>query len=89
MPDRLITHLRHVDLAVPDYEKQHRFYTGVWGLTEVAATPGSPSSRRRGHPSSTSSGSGRRTTNASTSSPSAPTPRRTWTPSPNGSPARG
>ena len=22
MPDRLITHLRHVDLAVPDYDRQ-------------------------------------------------------------------
>src|SRR5689334_4944975 len=29
---RLITHLRHVDLAVPDYAKQLDFYTGTWGL---------------------------------------------------------
>jgi catechol 2,3-dioxygenase-like lactoylglutathione lyase family enzyme len=32
----LITHLRHVDLAVPDFDAQHAFYTGPWGLTEVA-----------------------------------------------------
>ncbi|MFD0665877.1 VOC family protein [Thermocatellispora tengchongensis] len=37
---RLITHLRHVDLAVPDYDKQRDFYTGVWGLTEVASDTG-------------------------------------------------
>lgn len=30
-----ITHLRHVDIAVPDYEKQLAFYTRQWGLTEV------------------------------------------------------
>ncbi|GAA2165799.1 catechol-2,3-dioxygenase [Humibacillus xanthopallidus] len=30
-----ITHLRHVDLAVPDYETQRSFYTDTWGLTEV------------------------------------------------------
>lgn len=40
MPDRLITHLRHVDLAVPDYERQREFYSGVWGLTEVANDSG-------------------------------------------------
>jgi catechol 2,3-dioxygenase-like lactoylglutathione lyase family enzyme len=32
MNARLITHLRHVDLAVPDYDKQLDFYTGTWGL---------------------------------------------------------
>ena len=32
MPDRLITHLRHIDLAVPDFGKQLDFFTGVWGL---------------------------------------------------------
>ncbi|MFB4279917.1 VOC family protein [Nonomuraea sp. MTCD27] len=37
---RLITHLRHVDLAVPDYDKQRDFYAGVWGLTEVAGDTG-------------------------------------------------
>ncbi|MEV1000701.1 VOC family protein [Nonomuraea sp. NPDC050202] len=37
---RLITHLRHVDLAVPDYDKQRDFYSGVWGLTEVAGDSG-------------------------------------------------
>ena len=32
MTQRLITHLRHVDLAVPDYARQVDFYTGTWGL---------------------------------------------------------
>src|SRR4051794_32225026 len=32
MNERLITHLRHVDLAVPDYDKQFEFYTTMWGL---------------------------------------------------------
>ena len=32
MTQRLITHLRHVDLAVPDYAKQLDFYTTTWGL---------------------------------------------------------
>jgi catechol 2,3-dioxygenase-like lactoylglutathione lyase family enzyme len=32
MTDRLITHLRHVDLAVPDYDKQLEFFTSMWGL---------------------------------------------------------
>lgn len=31
-----ITHLRHVDLAVPDYERQRTFYKDTWGLTEAA-----------------------------------------------------
>src|SRR3954451_3062760 len=30
---RLITHLRHVDLAVPDFARQLDFYSGIWGLT--------------------------------------------------------
>src|SRR5262249_35727147 len=33
MTDRLITHLRHVDLTVPDYARQLEFFTGTWGLT--------------------------------------------------------
>src|SRR6478609_10648058 len=33
MTQRLITHLRHVDLAVPDFGKQLDFYTDTWGLT--------------------------------------------------------
>ena len=33
MTQRLITHLRHVDLAVPDFGKQLDFYTNTWGLT--------------------------------------------------------
>ncbi len=40
MPDRLITHLRHVDLAVPDYASQLDFYEGVWGLEKVAGDTG-------------------------------------------------
>lgn len=40
MTDRLITHLRHVDLAVPDFEKQREFYTSMWGLTSVAEDSG-------------------------------------------------
>jgi catechol 2,3-dioxygenase-like lactoylglutathione lyase family enzyme len=40
MGNALITHLRHVDLAVPDYDKQLAFYTGVWGLTQVADDDG-------------------------------------------------
>ncbi|MFC9502840.1 VOC family protein [Streptomyces sp. NPDC057002] len=36
----LLTHLRHVDLAVPDYDKQLDFYSGVWGLTKVAEDSG-------------------------------------------------
>lgn len=39
MTDYSFTHLRHVDLAVPDYEKQVEFYTRQWGLT-VSATDG-------------------------------------------------
>jgi catechol 2,3-dioxygenase-like lactoylglutathione lyase family enzyme len=34
MPDRLITHLRHVDIAVPDLATQREFYTNTWGLAE-------------------------------------------------------
>ena len=40
MNQRLLTHLRHVDLAVPDYEKQLDFYSGTWGLTSVAEDSG-------------------------------------------------
>ena len=40
MSNRLLTHLRHVDLAVPDYDKQLDFYSGVWGLTKVAEDTG-------------------------------------------------
>ena len=29
MTQRLITHLRHVDLAVPDYQSQLDFYTNA------------------------------------------------------------
>lgn len=35
-----ITHLRHVDLAVPDFDTQRRFYTELWGLTETGSDRG-------------------------------------------------
>jgi catechol 2,3-dioxygenase-like lactoylglutathione lyase family enzyme len=34
--DGLITHLRHVSLAVPDFEKQRDFFGSIFGLSEVA-----------------------------------------------------
>jgi catechol 2,3-dioxygenase-like lactoylglutathione lyase family enzyme len=40
MTERLITHLRHVDLAVPDFERQLEFYRSVWGLTQVGGDTG-------------------------------------------------
>lgn len=40
MRPRLITHLRHLDLAVPDLAAQRAFYAGHWGLTEVATDTG-------------------------------------------------
>jgi catechol 2,3-dioxygenase-like lactoylglutathione lyase family enzyme len=40
VPNRLITHLRHVDLAVPDFATQLDFYTRTWGLTQVADDDG-------------------------------------------------
>ena len=36
----MITHLRHVDLAIPDYDRQLAFYTETWGLTPVAGDRG-------------------------------------------------
>jgi catechol 2,3-dioxygenase-like lactoylglutathione lyase family enzyme len=38
--ERLITHLRHLDLGVPDFATEREFYTGLWGLTEVATDSG-------------------------------------------------
>jgi catechol 2,3-dioxygenase-like lactoylglutathione lyase family enzyme len=40
LTDRLITHLRHVDLAVPDFDRQLDFYTSAWGLTAEHGEPG-------------------------------------------------
>jgi catechol 2,3-dioxygenase-like lactoylglutathione lyase family enzyme len=40
MTQRLITHLRHVDLAVPDYRAQLEFYTDTWGLTAEQSDTG-------------------------------------------------
>ena len=36
----LITHLRHVDIAVPDFRRQLAFYTEVWGLTPTGDDTG-------------------------------------------------
>ena len=36
----LITHLRHVDLAVPDYAIQVTFYKDHWGLTGAGSDSG-------------------------------------------------
>jgi catechol 2,3-dioxygenase-like lactoylglutathione lyase family enzyme len=38
--ERLITHLRHVDLAVPDYDRQLDFYTTTWGLSAETTDTG-------------------------------------------------
>jgi len=38
--ERLITHLRHVDLAVPDYDRQLEFYTNTWGLSAETTDEG-------------------------------------------------
>ena len=67
MTQRLITHLRHVDLAVPDFGKQLDFYTNTWGLTRRAhrLRPGLPG-RRGVTRSSTSSGCARPPTSGST-----------------------
>jgi catechol 2,3-dioxygenase-like lactoylglutathione lyase family enzyme len=40
MSERLITHLRHVDLAVPDFHRQLEFYTGTWGLSAETTDDG-------------------------------------------------
>jgi catechol 2,3-dioxygenase-like lactoylglutathione lyase family enzyme len=38
--ERLITHVRHFDLAIPDFATQLDFYERVWGLTRVAEDTG-------------------------------------------------
>src|SRR5687768_11517805 len=40
MTSNLITHIRHVDIAVPDYDAQVEFYGTLWGLTEVGGETG-------------------------------------------------
>ncbi|PDP87274.1 oxidoreductase [Glycomyces fuscus] len=40
MTERLITHLRHVALAVPDFDKQQKFFTDMWKLTEAETDSG-------------------------------------------------
>lgn len=85
MSGRLLTHLRHVDLAVPDYDKQLDFYAGVWGLTKVAEDSGISFLAAEGSPSSTSYGCARPARSASTSSRTERHRRPTWTPSPGNS----
>lgn len=85
MSARLLTHLRHVDLAVPDYDKQLDFYSGVWGLTKVAEDSGISFLAAEGSPSSTSCGCARPTRSASISSRTERHPRPTWTRSPSNS----
>jgi catechol 2,3-dioxygenase-like lactoylglutathione lyase family enzyme len=36
----LITHLRHVDIAMPGLDRELAFYRDLWGLTEVASDSG-------------------------------------------------
>ncbi|MER0478243.1 VOC family protein [Streptomyces sp. Edi2] len=36
----LITHLRHIDVAMPNFAEQCQFYTELWGLTEAAGDTG-------------------------------------------------
>lgn len=36
----LITHLRHIDVAMPNFAEQRQFYTELWGLTETAGDTG-------------------------------------------------
>ena len=64
--ERLITHLRHVDLAVPDYDKQLEFYTDMWGLKPETTDDGLAFLAAEGSPSSIASGSARTRTSAST-----------------------
>lgn len=85
MSARLLTHLRHVDLAVPDYDKQLDFYAGTWGLTKVTEDSGISFLAAEGSPSSTSYGCAGPRRSGSTSSPTAPRTRPMWTPSPSGS----
>ena len=40
MTERLITHLRHVDLAVPDFGTQLDFFTNTWGLISETSDSG-------------------------------------------------
>ncbi|WP_184576865.1 VOC family protein [Streptomyces zagrosensis] len=35
-----LTHLRHVDLAVPEHDRQLAFYTDIWGLTRTVGDTG-------------------------------------------------
>ncbi|MFE0150211.1 hypothetical protein ACFWY5_23885 [Nonomuraea sp. NPDC059007] len=36
----LIAHLRHVDIAMPNFADQRTFYRETWGLTETANDSG-------------------------------------------------
>ena len=66
MTNRLITHLRHVDLAVPDHGKQLDFFTSTWGLRAEQSDSGLTFLAAEGSPSSTWSGCARPRTSGST-----------------------
>ena len=40
MSERLITHVRHIGLAVPDFDKQQGFFTDMWKLSEAETDSG-------------------------------------------------
>ena len=61
-----ITHLRHVDLAVPDFETQRTFYKDTWGLTEQGKDGNLSYFAAEGSRSSTSSACARPTRSGST-----------------------
>ena len=86
MTERSLTHLRHVDLAVPDFDRQLDFYAGIWGLTRSRRHRDRVPGRRR-VPSSTWSGSAGPTRNGSTWCPLAPPARTTSMPWLGGCPA--
>ena len=66
MTHRLITHLRHVDLAVPDYDRQLDFYTTTWGLAAEATDSGIAFLAAAGSPEQYSVGCAGRTRSGST-----------------------
>ncbi|MEU6328864.1 hypothetical protein ABZ851_16565 [Streptomyces sp. NPDC047049] len=65
----LITHLRHIDVAMPDFAEQRQSYTELWGLTETAGDTGVPFLAAEDSPSRTDAVRGPRHT-------CSPAPRR-------------
>ena len=90
MTERLITHLRHVDLAVPDFDKQLDFFTGAWGLTAEHTDTGLAFLAAEGSPEQYvgPAAAGRRQARRPASRSARPAPP-TWTPWPRGSAADG